>query len=465
MKEFINRTEELELLEREWLREGGRFLVVHGRRRIGKTRLIKEFTRDKTGIFYVAADTNKKVQLNEFKEAVAGFFDDGVLGSIDIGDWKTMLQYLEKLVGQKRIYLWIDEFSYLIKSDKSMVSAVQVFVDHFVRNTSNLFFIVSGSLFGMMSEKVLASSSPLYGRRNRDILLPALSFSHSMEFLKKAGFEEALKIYLCIGGIPEYLQTAEIYRKCTDLLLKEFLSRNGYFYREPYYLLSQEFKEIKTYFSILNAIAYGNTKPSEIASFVGINAREIYPYLDLLIDYKFIKRETPGLGNDKKGIYLIEDAFFDTWFNFVYKHKNEVEQGDAILDKNALNTFLGKRFEKFVRDYLYIFFKRFRIARRWWFRNVEIDVIAARTDEEKGVNELLLGECKWKTNVDAAALLKSLQEKAAMVGWKKENRKETYALFARSFKKKVSSLGDMDVYCFDLDDIGALFSHALVDHF
>jgi len=185
MNEFVNRYDELSLLEEEWGRPGGRFIVVHGRRRIGKTRLIKEFTKNKTGIFYVAGDSNSKIQLNEFKDAAATFFRDDFLRSIDISSWKMMFDYLEKVISTKeeRIYLWMDEFSYLLKNDKTIVSSLQIFIDH---------------------------------------------------------------------------------------------------------------KEIKTYFSILNAIAYGNTKPSEIASFVGINAREIYPYLDLLINYGILFQGFPG---------------------------------------------------------------------------------------------------------------------------------------------------------------------------
>lgn len=452
MREFVNRNEELELLEAEWNRSGGRFIVVHGRRRIGKTRLIKEFTKNKTGIFYIAADSNKKVQLDEFKKEAANFYNDDLLRSIDISDWRMMFDYLEKLIKkEEKIYLWMDEFSYLIKNDRTVVSSLQIFIDHFVREGASLFLIISGSLFGMMSEKVLSSASPLYGRRNRDILLPPLSFNHSLLFLKKSSFEEALKIFLCIGGVPEYLEVAEVFRTCTDFLLKEFLGRNGYFYREPFFLLSREFKEIKTYFSILNAVAYGNTKPSDIASFVGLNAREIYPYLDLLINYGFIKREVPGIGDKRKGIYLIEDPFFDAWFNFVYKNKNQIEQGERSLDRGVMNTFLGKRFEQFVRTHLYLFPLPvgFTVGRRWWHKSVEIDVVS--TNEEK--KEILFGECKWKANVYAESLLKVLEEKAGFVKWHNGERKETFALFARSFREKVTEWEGRPVFCFDLEDM------------
>lgn len=452
---FVNRHEELELLEKEWQRSGGRFVVVYGRRRIGKTRLLKEFTKNKTGIFYVAGDSSKKVQLDEFKEVVANFYRDDLLRNLEITSWKMMFDYMKKSIGKdEKIYIWIDEFSYLVKNDKTMVSSLQVFIDHFVRDEADLFLVVSGSLFGLMSEKVLSSTSPLYGRRNRDIFLPPLSFQHSLAFLKDRPFEEALKIFLFIGGIPEYLQIAEPIKNSIDFLVKEFMNRNGYFYREPYFLLSQEFKEIKTYFSILNAIAYGSNKPTEIASFVGINTREIYPYLELMINYGFLRREVPGIGNSKKGIYLIQDAFFDTWFNFVYRNKNLIEQGEIHVDKGTLNPFLGKRFEKFIRDHLFLFFKDFRVGQRWWYKDVEIDILCM--NPKPGSREILFGECKWKADVRVRSILGQLKEKVQFVKWHNEERKETFAVFARSFREKITQWQGHEVYCFDLRDIEAL---------
>jgi AAA+ ATPase superfamily predicted ATPase len=450
MIRFVDRKEELALLEEEWRRPGGRFVVVYGRRRIGKTRLIQEFTKDKTGLFTVASDASRKVQIDEFKQAAADFFRDDFLRNVDIKTWKMMFDYLKKIVpAEKKMYIWIDEFSYLIKNDRTIVSALQVFIDHFVREEVNLFLIVSGSLFGMMSEKVLSNTSPLYGRRNRDILLQALPFGDSLSLMKEASFEEMLKIFLTIGGIPEYLLSAGHYDNIADFLQKEFMNRNGYFYREPYYLLSQEFKEIRVYFSILNAVAYGHTQASEIASFSGLQSREIYPYLELLMSYGFLKKELPGVGSQKKGIYLIEDPFFDSWFNFVYKNKNSIEQGKINLDKGTLSRFLGKRFEKFIRDHVFLFFDNYGTAGRWWYRNVEIDIVAVENENR----EVLFGECKWKDNLNAGTILKELAEKAAFVGWKKEERREKFVLFARSFKEKLNKWNGAEVYCFDLKDI------------
>lgn len=448
MIRFINREDELRILKEDYSRENA-FIVVYGRRRIGKTRLIEEFLKDQSGVKYTAEDINKKIQIKEFKSILSNYLKDEFLQKQDIEEWPVLFSYLTRILENKKMYLWIDEFSYLIKNDPSLTSVLQKFIDSFLRR-SNIFFIVSGSLFGLMSEKVLSSSSPLYGRRTRSLLIAPLKQEHIDKFLKM-DFEDSFKTGLSIGGIPEYLIVASPYPTYEKYIENEFLKREGYFYREPYFLLSREFKEIKRYFSILNAIAYGNTKPSNIANFVGMDAREIYPYLDLLINYGFINRETSILGDKKRGIYLIKDSFFDFWFNIVHRNREDIEKDNSKLNSNEVASFLGKRFQIFVDNRFNLFFnqKEFPKYGRWWYKDKEIDVLALN---EK-TKEVLLCECKWQEKVDAEKIIQGLKEKTEYIPWNNENRKESFAVFAKSFKKKVKEFEGKKVHCFDLKDI------------
>ena len=452
MIRFIDRVEELEVLERDWKSQKNGFIVLFGRRRIGKTTLLNEFVKNKEGIRYTAEDVNKSVQITQFKNIVAGHLKDDFLLKQDISDWSSLFAYLPKVLNKnKRTYLWIDELSYIIKNDASVTSVLQKFSDDFLRE-SNVFLILSGSLFGLMSEKVLSSSSPLYGRRTRDILLRPIHFTFANEFLN-FNFEDLLKTNLTINGIPEYLTVASKHKNYSDFILNEFLRPEGYFFREPIYLLSQEFKEIKTYFSILNAIAYGNSRPTEIANFVGIQAREIYPYLELLINYGFVSRQTSILGDKKRGVYHISDNFFDFWFNFVHKNREAIERRECRINKSELNSYLGKRFEMLIRDNLSLFFKDFEHGGRWWHNDQEIDIVALR-DEKK---EILFGECKWQEKVDAFDILRKLIEKTKLVAWGGEDRRETFAIFAKSFSRKIKEFEGKNVHCFDLKDIETAF--------
>jgi len=128
--------------------------------------------------------------------------------------------------------------------------------------------------------------------------------------------------------------------KIIIILYPKNFSKNGYFYREPYFLLSREFKEIKIYFSILAAIAYGNTTPTTIANFVGIKTREIYPYLENLINYGFAEKLEALLY--KRSTYIIKDVFFDFWFNFVYKNRKLIELERFSLKWEVSNVFQKK---------------------------------------------------------------------------------------------------------------------------
>lgn len=445
MIRFIDREYESSLLNQAWKQPGAKFIVVYGRRRIGKTKLITEFIKDKKGIFFIAEDVNKKVQINELKNKVANFLNDNFLRKTEILEWRDLFEYLIKVLPKKqKFYFAIDEFSYIIKNDSSIPSVLQKFFDTFLSNTQ-IFFLVSGSIFGLMSEKVLSSASPLYGRRTKDLLIRPLPFWHAIKFLKMP-FEEMLKIYMTIGGIPEYLLKAKNYKKTDEFLNAEFMKKDGYFYREPYFLLSQEFKEIKTYFTILNAIAYGNTKPVEIANFTGINAREIYPYLENLIRLGFVERISPIVGNKKIGIYIINDVFFHFWFNFVFKNREKIEKGEIGVEDLDTKSYFGKRFEIIIRNELFYKLFDFDKSGKWWHKDKEIDIVAL---DEK-TKKILFGECKWQNNVDAKNVFQELKEKSQYVQWNNEKRKEYYAIFAKSFKEKIKQ---PNLMLFDLKDL------------
>jgi len=453
MIRFVDRIAELETLERDWNSRKSEFVVVFGRRRIGKTTLLNEFTRNKEGIKYTAEDVNKAIQISQFKDILARSLPDEFLARQEIADWSSLFMYLSKTLDQKkRKYLWIDEFSYLIKNDPSITSSLQKFYDDFVK-PSHLFVIASGSLFGLMSEKVLSSSSPLYGRRTRDILLKPIPFSFAREFLP-FNFEDQLKTILVLNGIPEYLLVASKHKNFKDFISAEFLRPEGYFFREPLYLLSQDFKEIKTYFSILNAIAYGNSHPAEIANFIGVNSREIYPYLELLINYGFVSRESSMLGDRKRGVYYIQDNFFDFWFNVVHRNREAIENRESRLNQDQLKAYLGKRFEIFIRQHFSAICKGFDHSGRWWHKDKEIDVVAVN-DKSKA---LLFGECKWQEKVKAAAIAKSLADKAKDVGGK--GNKTILAIFAKSFSQKIDEWEGKPVYCFDFQDLEKIFAVA-----
>lgn len=412
IRDFIDRETERALLEEEWQKDGGRLIILYGRRRIGKTRLVTEFVRGKEGILHFAEDTAPQIQIRRLQEAVARSFADPLLTSLEISTWDQLFTYIARIPLAERRYLVIDEFTYLIKNDQTVLSALQKAWDTALAQ-SNWCILLSGSMLGLMTDSALSYTSPLYGRRTRDLLLGPLRFCDARQFLPSFSFRDALKAHLTIGGIPEYLLKAGDYASYDVFVEREFFNKYGYFYREPYFLLSQEFRELKTYQAILNAVAVGNTAPGAIAQFCGMDARHLYPYLEAMTRLGIIEKELPLLANRRQGLYRIKDCIFDFWYNFVFSHRQAIETENPAAGAVDMNPYFGKQFEVFVRnEFVREVLPGYTVG-RWWYRGEEIDFVAVRESDAS----IVFGECKWGslTEREARGVLTRLVQKAERV--------------------------------------------------
>ncbi|HOT94505.1 MAG TPA: ATP-binding protein [Methanoregulaceae archaeon] len=447
IRDFVDRESELRLLEEEWEKPGGRMIILYGRRRIGKTRLIGEFIRDKPGVLYFAEDTSPSLQMRQLQAACAAFLNDSLMASLEIGSWEQLFTYLAKHPPDSRGYLVIDEFTYLAKNDPSILSALQKTWDTDLAG-SPWCILLCGSMLGLMSDLALSSTSPIYGRRTRDMLLEALQFSDARQFLSVPPID-ALKIYLSIGGVPEYLLKAGDYETFSDFTTREFFNRYGYFYREPYFILSQEFRELKMYQSILQAIAYGNTSPAPIAQFCGLDSRHLYPYLESMIRLGIIERELPVLVNTRKGVYRIKDRLFNFWYNFVFPKRQSIELNQVSIPAEDYDHYFGPQFEVFVRsEVIPKLFPEYTIG-RWWYGEEEIDIVGY--DDRSGT--ILFGECKWSvlTRNESQKILASLKTKSSHVRHSRYTE-EKFLLVARKIEGK-EALRKEGYVLLDLDDI------------
>ncbi len=246
---------------------------------------------------------------------------------------------------------------------------------------------------------------------------------------------------------------ASDYKKFDDFIKEEFFNKKGYFYREIYFLLSQDFREIQTYFSILQAVAYGNTKPNEIGNFIGKNTREIYPYMENLIRLGMVRREETVIGKTS-GLYFLKECFIDLWFNFVHKYRGQIEMNESFtVNKRELDAYFGKRFEQLAKE-LIIKKKPFEFQKigGWWHKDKEIDVVALNNETK----EIAFFEVKWgDIEIKAARnILNELKEKSKFVKWNDEKRREYYGIIAREIEDK-ESLIKGGFLVFDLDDFAA----------
>ena len=448
MIRFIDRVSELETLSREWSLPGPKLIILYGRRRIGKTTLLSEFFKDKSGLFYISEDVYYGLQVDDFRKNIADFLQDKFLLNTRITEWENLLQYLPKALDPtKKFFIVLDEFTYLVKNDKSIISRLQRSWDHFLSKT-NIFLVLCGSNLGMMQDDVLSYSSPLYGRRTRDMLLPPMNFQSAAQFTNMS-FEDKLLLHMTIGGIPEYLAKAAEYNDYHIFVKREFADPNGYFYREPYFILAQEFREYNTYFSILNAISFGKNKSSEIAGYIGIESKRLYPYLENLIKLMFISKVTPIDNRKGAGHYELNDSMIQFWFNFVFLNREFIERGVNHIEFD-FSTYFGRRFEKFVRDELFSrMYPKFKIG-TWWHKDVEIDVVAISQDN----SEVVFCECKWKERIDHTKILPDLKRNAEKFLKEKCISKVSYQIVAKSFRHKIQN---GEVILTDISDIQEIF--------
>ncbi len=444
---FVNRKNELVALENEYNKESSSFIVIYGRRRVGKTTLIREFIKDKKSIYYYATEINITMQLKSFTKDLLTFLG---FSHINFDSFEDAFIFLSKNVGDKKLLLVIDEYQNLVKVDKSFSSMLQKIWDIYMQDT-NIKLILCGSTISMMHSEVLNYSAPLYGRSTAIINLKPLFAKHIYDFVPNVSFEDFMKIYASFGTIPKYLQ---IYQKDMSFInnLKEsMLNKNSFLYNEGYFLLKQEINDVSTYFSILEAISKGATKLGAISSMLGMNSSSITKYIEKLIALGYIEKEIPITEKNplksKAGRYKFKDNFLKFWFFYVYKNYRylEIDLIDYVLkeiETNFNDNFVSFAFEDFIKEKIiqdplqYLNFIPLKIG-RWWNSKEEIDIVAF--DE----NSIAFIECKWTNKVVTNSIVKELKRKSNIIN--SANKKKIYIIFS---KNGCSDTIDSDVLCF-----------------
>jgi len=215
-------------------------------------------------------------------------------------------------------------------------------------------------------------------------------------------------------------------------------------------------KEYSTYLSILYAIAEGKTKLEEIASTAGIKVTSLSYYLKDLTDLLGLIKKHKGL--KRKSFYEIKDKFHNFWLRFIYRYSG-IENEKIIFSKimENIDSFFGWSFESTIRENLPTIFKHYEkifkyygyLRKKGKRKTFEIDLVALN----ERTKQILFGECKWQSKVNAEKVVKGLAEKAKYVQWFNESRKESYVVFAKSFSKRIEEFEGRRVYCFDLKDL------------
>ena len=442
MKQFVDRELEMETLQNEYERDGSALVVLYGRRRVGKTTLISEFIKDKNALFFLASEEAEAQNRNAFKEKVAEFIDSDLLRNADIKNWDVLFKSIMDTPFESKPVIVLDEFQYLGKANPAFPSIFQRIWEEILKDKS-VMVILCGSLISMMESQTLAYGSPLYGRRTAQIRLKQIPFGYYHEFFPNKSRKELIEMYAVTGGVPKYIELFSESKDIYSAIQKCVLNRSGYLYDEPHFLLQQEVSEVGSYFSIIKAIAAGNSKLSAISSILEIKSTSLTKYLKTLIDLDILEREVPiteeNPEKSKKGLYKIKDNYLRFWFAFVYPNMSFIESGHSRIVMNKIRNSLVKNHIAFV--YEDVCKERmwdlngegawpfnFTKIGRYWDSNDEIDIVAL---DPEGKN-LILGECKYWTDPVGVSVLRDLEAKTDSVAWERDNRKVWYVLFSAS---------------------------------
>lgn len=434
--EFIDREKELAFLERKYQENRSQFIILWGKRRVGKTELVKQFVRDKPHVYFLSASTSEKEQLNRFSAAIGGFFEEPILQTRGFSSWEESFQYIK--MKQRRFILAIDEFPYLILSNPAITSLFQKAWDEYWQD-SQVVLIMLGSSMAMMENEVLGYRSPLYGRRTGQWRVDPMTFAFVSDFRKSKSFEDRLSHYSVAGGIPAYWLQFSNNLDFWGNLEQNVLKKGQMLYDEVEFILREELREPRYYFALLQAISQGKRKLSEIVNATGLRQPVANKYLGVLSDLKVVERELPVTVDkplkSKKGLYRIIEQFFQFWFKFIFARQSELEMGkaDIVLDgmRQELNQHLSMAYEKVAKEVIWNHmdqFFPFTNVGKWWDKNEEIDLVAVNPK----MNSILFGEIKWSNKPVGVNIYAALKEKAQRVKWGNENRAQHFCMFSKS---------------------------------
>ena len=438
---FVDRIEETARLRDALSREKSSLVVVYGRRRLGKSTLIKRVLSD-GDVYFLADRSEGQHQRTLLAKVVAQVFPD--FDKLTYPDWESLFRAVNYRT-DKRFTLCLDEFPYLVEQSPELPSVLQKLVDE-KQLKYNL--VLCGSSQNMMYGLFLDSTAPLYGRADEIMRLTPIRLPYIQEALDLDAVS-SVEEYAVWGGVPRYWELRENRNSLSDALWHNILSINGTLYEEPIKLFQDDVKDIVKTSTIMSYIGSGANRLSEIAARCNEPATNLSRPLKKLIDLGFLEKDVPfGIDekNAKKSLYKIADPFMAFYYQFVVPNRSFIELGRRLPLEQALAAhfpeYVSMHWEKLCRDAVtgnmvngIVYGK----AKRWWGpllnedkkpEQIEIDVMAESLDKKY----LLVGECKWTNHENGKQLTAELLRKANLLPFAK-NYKILPVLFLKNAPK------------------------------
>lgn len=423
---FVDRTDETARLKEALSGERSTLVVIYGRRRLGKSTVIKRALTE-NDVYFLADRSEGQHQRSMLAKVVGQLFPD--FDKLTYPDWEALLRAINYRT-INHFTLCLDEFPYLVEQSPELPSVLQKLIDE---KTLKYNIVVCGSSQNMMYGLFLDSTAPLYGRADVIMKFMPIRLPYIQEAL---GFNasSAIEEYSVWGGVPRYWELRENNASLEDALWYNILSVNGTLYEEPIKLFQDDVKDVVKTSTIMSYVGSGASRLSEIASRCNEPATNLSRPLKKLIDLGFLEREVPfGVDekSSKKSLYKIADPFMAFYYQFVVPNRSFIELGRRRPIEQTLNThfseYVSMQWERICRNTVtgnQINGVLYDKANRWWGsvlneehkpEQVEIDVMAKSLDKKY----LLVGECKWTTQENGKLLTTELLRKANLLPFAK----------------------------------------------
>ena len=423
---FVDRIDETARLKEALEREKSSLVVLYGRRRLGKSTLIKRVLSE-NDVYFLADRSERQHQRSLFATVIAQAFPD--FDALTYPDWESMFRAVNYRT-DKSFTLCLDEFPYLVEQSPELPSVLQKLVDE---KQLKYHLVLCGSSQQMMYGLFLDATAPLYGRADEITRLMPLRLPYIQEALN-LGAMNAIEEYAVWGGVPRYWELRENKTSLDDALWHTIFSVHGALYEEPLKLFQDDVNDVVKTSTIMSYIGAGAQRLSEIAARCNEPATNLSRPLKKLIDLGFLEKDVPfGFDekNAKKSLYKIADPFMAFYYRFAVPNRSFIELGRRLPIEQALNAhfseYVSMQWETMCRDAVtgnrvngVVYGK----AKRWWGsvineekkpEQVEFDVMAASLDNKY----LLVGECKWTSQENAKRLTAELIRKVNLLPFAK----------------------------------------------
>jgi AAA+ ATPase superfamily predicted ATPase len=446
MDRFVDRQREFQELDTVLQRQVAHFIVVYGRRRVGKTTLLLQWAQQ-TGrpyLYWVArretaeaarhslAQTWWRWAYPETPDPQPPRFDS----------WSLLFEQMARMLGDQSLILIFDEFPYAVESDPSLPSHLQAAWDHNFKEKP-LTLILAGSHIGMMVD-LLHYQAPLYGRVTAQLPIEPLPYATLADFFPDYSSAERVATYAVLGGVPAYLEQFDPQQSLSANIRYHLFRRTGMFRSEPMVLISDLVRETRNYEAVLRAVATGQHTPVTIAKVTGLTTSNLSPYLARLRELGLIERRIPAtISHDQRQTttrsrYHLRDSYLRFYFRFIEPNLElvELELIDLLWERisQQFRAFIGVTvFEELCREWTLTQARTGRLpfapelVGSHWAREAQIDVVAINWQDQA----ILLGECKWGANPVGRAIIRELVNKAPLVVPAKDWQTD-YLFFARA---------------------------------